>query len=291
MNESTKEIIEFIASFLIDITGNEIFEKWKVKRKISKILKKDNENIKIYFHADANTDLYKYIVEFIMLHAFKEVDFYSSMELTTEQEEKLWVAFSNFIKLQTGNGYVNSNYKDKIIRCINLHNESLNNIIMDEQNLFHIKIMQNENKHINNSLKQIINTLNTETNLQDRDNELNFSVEQLEMIIKSYRFDINQLRKIQIMTIFGAILILLLMAVFIPLSLKSIDGFNPVIIMFSFLLMVVFLLLMFWKDTSIKLQKLEKELEKTRCLLWEIHYRLYKNQIETKYMKNKNSNS
>lgn len=43
MEVRTKEVIEFIASFLVDATGNEIFEKWKAKRKIFKILEEDKK--------------------------------------------------------------------------------------------------------------------------------------------------------------------------------------------------------------------------------------------------------
>lgn len=288
MAERTMEVIEFIASFLVDMTGNEIFEKWKAKRKISKILKKDKDNIKRIFYEVDNSDLYNLIEEFIMFSAFKEVSFYSSMNLTMEQEENLWRKFSDFIKEETGDKYVNGNYKDKIIRCINLHNKAINSIIMDDQGIFHTKMMQNQHTIVKDSLNYIIDTLNTETKLQDEDDELNFSVEQLEMIIKSCRFDASQLRKIQIISICGAMLILLFMSVFIPLSLKDIENIYSTAIMTLFFAIVVLLLIMFWKNISLKLQKLEDQIEKMRSLLWETHFMLYKNQIENKYTKNSN---
>lgn len=290
MNARTKELIEFIASFLVDATGNEIFEKWKSKRKISNILKEDNKNIKRIFYTVDNSDLYNLIEEFIMFSAFKEVSFYSSMNLTQEQEEKLWDNFVIFLKRETGNNYVNGDYRNKIIRCVNLHNEAINSFIMDDQGTLHMKMIQSQHRIINNSLNQIINTLNTETKLQDEDGELNFSVEQLEMIMKSYRFDINQLRKIQILTICGTMAVLLLMAIFIPLSLNSVDNLNSTIIMLSFLLMAVLLLLIFWRYITIQLRELEMQMEKIRQALWNMHFCLYKNQIETNYMRKKVSN-
>lgn len=101
-----------------------------------------------------------------MFSAFKEVTFYSSMKLTMDQEDNLWIKFSDFLKSETGN-YVNANYKDKIIRCINLHNKAINNIIMDDQSLLHMKMMQSQHRAVKDSLNYIIDTLNTETKLQD----------------------------------------------------------------------------------------------------------------------------
>lgn len=160
MNEKMKEVIGFIAGFLVDMTGNELFEKWKSKRKISKILEQDSRNIKKVFYEEYNSNIYNLIEEFIMFIAFKSTSFYSSMNLTVEQEEHLWREFTDFIKNETGNAYVDIGYKDKVIRCINLHNEAINNIIMDTQGLLHMKVMQNQHSIINNSLNHIISTLN-----------------------------------------------------------------------------------------------------------------------------------
>lgn len=282
MGDRTKEVIEFIAAFLVDMTGNEIFEKWKAKRRISKILKEDNKNIKRIFYEVDNSDLYNLIEEFILFFAFKEVSFYSSMDLTIEQEENLWKQFSDFIRKGTGNSYVNANYKDKIVRCINLHNKAINRIIMDDQGIFHMKMMQSQHSIVKDSLNHIIDTLNTETKLQDEDDELNFSLEQLEMIIKSYRFDANQLRRIQIISICGAMLILIFMSVFVPLSLKDIKNVYSTAIMIIFLAIVVLLLIMLWENISSKLRKIEDQIEKMRSMLWETHFMLYKKQIAIK---------
>ena len=232
-----------------------------------------------------DSDLYNLVEEFIMYSAFKEVSFYSPMNLTIEQEEKLWKNFSYFIERETGNNYINSDYKEKIIRCINLHNKAINSMIMDNQGMLHMKVMQNQHKIINDSLNQIIDTLNTETKLQDEDNELNFSVEQLEMIMKSYRFDINQLRKIQILIMCGIMINFLLMAIFILLYIKNFNGYITLILIFFFLWMAVALFSMFWRHVSTKVQNLESQIEKVRHLLWKVNFKLYKNQIETKYMK------
>lgn len=282
MNEKTKEIIELIAAFLVDTTGNEIFEKWKVKRKISKILKEDCKNIERILGAIRHTDLYNLVEEFIMYSAFKEVSFYSPMDLTVEQEEKLWKEFSNFIKNENNDNYVNVEYKEKIIRCINLHNKAINSTVIDIQGNLQMKMIQSQQ----NSLNDIINILNIELKLQDEDEELDFSIKQLNMIMKSYRFDIKQLRKMQIISICGAIVILLFMSIFIPLSLKYIRNIYSIITICLFFYIVGVFLLMFWKYILRSTQRLENEMEEMRALLWNIHIELYRHQIEEKYTTN-----
>lgn len=282
MEVRTKEVIEFIASFLVDATGNEIFEKWKVKRKIFKILEEDKKNIRRIFYTVDNSDLYNLVEEFILHYAFKEVSFYSAVNLTAEQEEKLWIKFGDFIKKEMGSNWVDNTCKEKIIKCVNLHNKAINSIIMDPPDIFHMKMLQTQNKAINESLNHIIDTLNTETKLQDEDDELNFFVEQLEMIMKSYRFDINHFRRIQIVSICGAMVILLFMSIFIPLSLEHIINIYPIIIMSLFFIIVVVLLLIFWIYISLKSQKIENHMEAMRVLLWEIHFKIYKKQIDKK---------
>lgn len=283
MNEKTKEIIELIAAFLVDTTGNEIFEKWKTKRKISKVLKEDRKNIERIFFTIKDSDLYNLVEEFIMYSAFKEVSFYSPMDLTIEQEEKLWIEFSNFIKKESKEKYVGYEYRNKIVRCINLHNKAINNIIIDDQGNLQMKLMQSQHQSVKNSLNYIINTLNTETKLQDKDDKLNFGVEQLEAIMKSYRFDINFLRKLQIICICGAIIILLLMSIAIPLSLKHGMNFTSMIIMCVFLFIVVLLFLIFWKYITGDLHNVEKQMESMRQQLWEIHYKIYEKKIDNEY--------
>lgn len=283
MKEKTKEIIEFIASFLVDTTGNEIFETWKAKRRISKVLKEDSKNIERIFCAIKDSDLYNLVEEFIMYSAFKEASFYSPMDLTIEQEERLWKEFSNFIKEESKENYVNYEYRSKIIRCINLHNKAINSIIMDDQGNFQMKMMQSQHQSVKNSLNCIINTLNTETKLQDKDDKLNFGVEQLEMIMKSYRFDMNLLRKIQIISICGALIILLFMSIFIPFSLKYIINELTMRVMYNFLSIVVVLLLAFWGYITCDLYKFEKQMERMRKSLWEIHYEIYEKKIYQEY--------
>ena len=92
------EIRDFIISFLIDRTGNELFDNWKEKRKIDKILIEDRKKIEEVFKSAKGTELYNLVEEFIMISVFKEAIYYSPFDLTIEQENEVWEKFQKFIK-------------------------------------------------------------------------------------------------------------------------------------------------------------------------------------------------
>ena len=118
------------------------------------------EHLLNIFHTEKNTDLYNLVEEFILLTAFKEPTFYSAMDLSEEQEDEVWSKFVEFIQKETNDNYVSDIYKKKIVRCINLHNEELNKLIMDEQARFQTRMHQIRYNSIDRKLKEISNTLN-----------------------------------------------------------------------------------------------------------------------------------
>lgn len=282
-----EEVISYIVSFLVDKTGNNIFDSFRERLRIKNLLKKDGQNIERIFYAEKNTDLYNLVEEFIFYTAFKEPFFYSPMNLTESQEEIVWLQFTEYMREQTNNKYIDGDYREKIIRCINLHNEAVNRMIMDESTRFQAKTHQIHYNSINMNLKEIIDTLNTQTSLQIDDEELNFSIEELESIIKSYRFDINNLRRIQSFIICGSIMVLFIMTIFIPISIRYVENILATIVMVYLLCMVMIILLFLWRDVSRKVIALEGKLEMMRDSLWDIHFELYKNQIKVKYTKGK----
>lgn len=150
---------------------------------------------------------------------------------------------------------------------------------MDEQTRFQTRMHQTRYNSIDKKLKEITNTLNNRTALQEENVELDFSIEELESIIKSFRVDIKYIRKMHSMIICGTMMILLIMSIFVPLSIKYAEYMPATIIMVFFLCMVVVLLLILWRDISVKEKALEKRIELMRDSLWNIHFELYQNQI------------
>ena len=156
---------------------------------------------------------------------------------------------------------------------------------MDEKSKVQLKVMPNEYEIINKSLNKIIDTLNTETSLQEENNKLGLIVTQIESIMKSYRFDINQLRKIQIFCICGSLLVLLAMAVSVPLSLKNTGSIYAICIMLMFFVVFVIMIFVYWKNIAEKLKRLENSLEKIRNELIDFHSKIYYEMINNKYIR------
>lgn len=287
IEKSIAEAINCIAAFLVDRSGNEIFDKWKEKRKIKKILKNDKKNIERIFLTHEGADLYNLVEEFIIFSVFINPVFYSPMSLSEEQEEKLWKVFQEFLEKEEGNKRfeINKNNKEKIIRCVNLHNEAINGIIMDEKSKIHIKAMQSEHESIRKSLNQIIDTLNTDTPLQEKNDNLGFMVSQMESIMKSYRFDISQLRRLQLVCFGLPMLIMLIMAITIPLSLRYVKETNSLYIILIFVAAFIVLSLIFGGNISFKLKHLEERMSVARRNLFDFHTDIYYNLINEEYKK------
>lgn len=278
-----KEVVKFIISFLVDRTGNDAFDKFAEKRKIIEVLKQDKKNIKQIFYEVEDSEMYILIEEFIMYHVLKTKEFYAVMNLSKEQEENLWEMFEKHIKKENGGEYLNPEYRERIIRCVNLHNEAINEIVMDEKSKIHIKWQQNQNEAINNSIKELVDTLNTETKLQEKDIELDFITVQLESIIKSYRYDINQLRRHQMVCIYGALVVLSLLTVFMPIALERVKNvYGMYIVAILFLIVFVFVIV-FGMNNFRKLRMIERDMSRARDLLWKTHYDLYECLINYRY--------
>lgn len=275
-----KEVAESIVSFLVDRTGNEIFDNIAEKRKITKILKDDKKKIKNTFcYADSST--YS-LIETFLFSMFREPDFYSSLRLSMEQEAKLWDEFRYYLNKETGDNYISHDYREKLIKCMNLHNDSINNIIMDSKSRIQARAMQRQHDTIENSLNNIINTLNTRTILQENQDELDFLIEQLESIIKSYRYDINKIRRIQLFCFCVALVFLLICT--ITIYWKSA---NMTLLLLSYpllgIIMINLLFITILKYTTARLNRLEDKLDFCSEFLWRIHSNIYRKYLNRKF--------
>lgn len=282
------EVAGFILTFLIERNGNNFLDKRAEKKKIVKILHDDGKNIRRIFNTTEGTDLYNLIEEYMMYNIFKKADFYSSEKLDEEQENKLWEDFSNYMRNEGFSNYIDKDCKEKIIYCVNRHNEAIDNIILDASGRFGLKIVEKQHKSLERQLKQIeksIDTLSLETPLQDHDEELDFSIEQLESIMKSYRFDIKQFR-LFLITILGSLFLFFFLTVIIMLVLLKSIYVHFVLwgIIFVVWIMLSIAVYFFIYQKS-RLTILERKLDEKRDLMWDINYKLYVNQITTKYQR------
>lgn len=275
-----KEVVNTIIGFLLSITGNEISKSWLEKAKIKKIIKKDRKNIKCLFYANTETELFKLTEQFIILQAFKNTTFYSPSDLTESEENELWESFKNFLNKEQGNyqSEVNPDFKQKIIQCINLHNKEINKIILELQQELPLKKLHKDHEAITDKLNDIIDTLNINAQLCNEDSGLEFVICQIESILKSYRVDIDQLRKQQLLFISLVILSLLIIVFAFPIYFKHLsNNMNGVSVVVIFYLIFLIISFFFVRSISQKLHLLETEMYNMRKELSCFHSRTYSN--------------
>lgn len=280
--KAVKGVAKFIVSFLVERTGNDAFNRYAERKKIIRVLKQDQKNIKEIFCDLEGTEIALLIEQFIMYHVFKKKEFYADDNLSPEQEEQLWVMFVDYIKKQNRYDYVNSSYRERIIRCVNLHNDDVKEIILDEDTKIHMKWQQEQNEMMRKSIHDIVDTLSIETQLQEEDGNLEFITVQLESIMKSYRFDINQLRRHQMVCIYGALVFLGLSTIFMPTTLESAqNNFGMFIVAILFAIVVVSVI-GFGINNFKKLSRIELDMAEARESLWRIHFYFYRCMLKSK---------
>lgn len=275
-----EKALDLVVGFIIDYTGNTVFELWTEKRKIKKILKQDKKNIEKFFKVKEYSDLYNLIEQFIMFEAFKEPEFYSPFRLISKQEDELWHRFEMFIYNELGKEVTADNYKTNLIRCINNHNEAISKVMIDSGSVFQMKVNEKRYNSIHNLLNQIVDTLDVDTRLQEGNDELSFLVEQIESIMKSYRMDINWFRRMQIINVLFTMTTLFLMVISVPVSLEYIGNRNAFPLMFIYLIVILLIFLVIGIYLSKRLDKLEKTMEDVRQNLLKLHMDSYTKQMK-----------
>ncbi len=270
--------IEFIVNFLIGKTGDYIYNKWKYRRKIKRVLKNDIKNInRIFFDDKKNVEMFDLINDFLIGTIFMDESFYYLKELTAEQENKAWEMFQEHVKTLLGNDHVNINYRNKIIKCIILHNDAVTNIMMNYESKLQMSVMQRNHKSIEQELNNIFEALNTNTRAQKNDDELDFFVLQLESIMKSYMYDIKQLRKQEIFTFWGLAIIFLTTII---ANTFFRDYYKNITIIYVVSILSIIIVGFWMYNTIKKLHRLEASFEFNREHLFRIHLEYYKNTLK-----------
>lgn len=280
-----KPAVDFIVNLLIDIKKDDIYDSLENRRKIKQILDKDIKNIDRAFFDIKNDEILDLIKEFLIGSIFIDKSFYYPIELTTEQEDKAWEMFHKRIITSTGEKYIKNDYKNKIIKCINLHNEAITNILLSYDSTLQMMVMQRNHKSIEQELNNIFGALNTKTRVQDNDDELDFEVLQLESIMKSYMCDIKKLRNQQIFIFLCLTVIIFTTSIvathFINYKDNIISEISIYIIIMLFITVAVFEL----HRILNKLNHLEDIFEKNRYSLFDIHLKCYNKTLEEKFEK------
>lgn len=274
-----------VLNFISEQIGLNIIDKIKAKKKIKNILKRDSKIIRMFFKYNTEDEL-RLIENYVYTQAFQNKKFYSINELSEEEENKLWDDFQEYFLNETGNNYTDNGYKDKLIYCVNIHNEMINTAFLSNENRIQMQKSQHYHNDVMKQINNIQDTLITNTKLQSQDTSLDYFNNQIEAILKSVRLDLIQRRKLQSIYLVGVLLVIAIMNFSIYKGINMVVcrdiEFSVTISLFSILLfsiVIIIFLNKLWRDVTQTIHKLEQRIEQYTDKLWEIHFDLYEKLI------------
>lgn len=282
--ESIRFVCQFMASFLLDQSGSNLLDKIKKKRARDQFVKREHKFFTYQFADTQNKKDVKLLLDFLDGKVVWGNLYYSKDgDISVEQKEQLWIDFKKYWYNQTGDTYASPKYIDKLIFCANFHNQLVNELILNERDHFIMKGVQNDQKHLEKSMRDIISTLNTNTTLSNQNSNLDFFINQLENIIFSLRRALKNKQKIFILSLFiilGNDILLILSASHwlqsTPSTQYSAESLLSLIIS-SISIIPAFL------STCILIRNmwtLEKQIQKHTEELWILHFRIYSQFLE-----------
>ena len=206
-----------------------------------------------------------------------------------EKEDELWDNFKKYVSREIADKYIDISYKERIIRCVNLHNEAINTILLDQQNNLQLKLVQKQHDNIEYMLKNIIDTLDKNCEYLDEEKGVEYAISQLESIMKSCRYDLWQLRKKEISYWIECLLGFSLLILAVALSEGRIS-FLLFIIIFIILGTIIFALLFSARNIQKTIEVEEKTLQEYKNRLWTLHYDLLYDALQNKLIEKRQNN-
>lgn len=159
-----KEVTSYMASFLLDKGGSNLFKNIKRKRERQKFKKQETDFFKYHFREVNDENEREIIFDFLERKVTLENLWYSHEdEISVEQQDLMWLAFQNYKKRESGDSYAPLTYKKKLITCINFHNKLVNKLIINESAHFVIKTFQSKQKEMEESVKRTVREAVKET--------------------------------------------------------------------------------------------------------------------------------
>ena len=276
--------LDGVLNIIAEQLGLSFWDKHKAKKKIKEILKNDSLTIRQFFQYHTENQI-KLIENYIYSKAFINMEFYSIESLNEDEENELWYDYSEYMRKETNNGYVDKNDRDNLIYCLNKHNKRISDTFLGTDSKIQMQKDQHNHYSIMKEIRNIQDTLVSNTKLQSDNISLDYLNIQIESILKSVRLDLIQRRKLQSIYLVGVLLIAIMnfsiykginMVVYqdiefsVTISLFSILLFSIVIIKFLYKL---------WRDVTQTIYNLEQRIEQYTDKLWEIHFNLYEKSI------------
>lgn len=278
-----KEVSVTIAEYCFGKFGDYSYYKIYGKYKIRKILNKDIEYIDgICESEEIGKKGQEYIKHFLIDRAFQNIVYLTLLpQFPSDKEEMLWFEYSEYIKKEFGENYLNEKlYRGILIDCIMNHNKLIVMYLMkDSERILFAKMEQNHA----DLLGFAGNTLNANSELQEKDVSLDYVHKQIESILHSLRMDLRHYKLQEIIFTIGVILYSIITILVMPQLIRNIaysEGNVFIIICYIILILFficIFLILAFlFYRSSVNVIQNESKISGYMGNLWDIHYEKYK---------------
>lgn len=274
----TKEIVKkvglAIGQYIFGRARDDYFDNFAAKRKLIKILKKDEENIDQQFKKKIAKEEITKIKEFYFEDVFQDTMFlYPVSDIPKERVDILENRFLNYIKEIDWKDAPEISVSD-LTACVIKHNELVDKYLLSESERIVLKTIQRNQSDL---LGYIGKTLDSNSELQIEDKNLDYSSKQIEGILHAIRMDMKHYKFLLMVYSLGILIVTAIAIVILP---KIIDASNnlqikELIVICIFFAFALFLLLYLFslalKNIKIREEKILEYLD----LLWRLHFARY----------------
>lgn len=289
--EVIKEISGAVAEYAFGRASDKILDNFSAKWKIKKILKDDRKFIEGQFK-DIEYDLYSVVEEFLFTEIFQDSMFlYPVTKIPDDRATLLWERWECF-RNKTIDTYkwsaFDDEFKEKLVACINNHNELVNKNLLSESEGIILKTIHRNQSDL---LGYIGKTLDANTELQFQDSQLDYTHKQIEGILHALRMDMRHYKFLLFLYSIGILIIELVSIVMLPnivAALKDSVVDQPVLVFNAIILIIVFLfvlLLYLFSSTLINVRNCEKRISAHMETLWELHFKSYRILFEDSFIR------
>lgn len=276
----TKEVVNkiglAIGQYIFGRLRDDYFDNLTEKRKLIKILNKDKENIKQRFQNILKNEKIEIINEFFFEDIFQDTMFlYPVSDLPSDRVDILKSRFLNYIKEIGWKDAPEISVSD-LVACVNKHNELIDKYLLSDSERIMLKTIQRNQSDL---LGYIGKTLDSNSELQIEDKNLDYSSKQIEGILHAMRMDMKHYKLLMMFYSLGILILITIAIVILPKiigasnDLQSIArGLIVICVFFVFaLFLLLFLFTLALKNVRIREEKILKYME----LLWQLHFSRY----------------
>lgn len=276
----TKEVVKkvglTVGQYIFGRVRDDYFDNFTAKQKLKKILKKDEENINQQFQKKLEKEETTKIEEFFFKDIFQDIMFlYPVSDLPIDRVDILESRFLNYTKKIDWKDAPEISVND-LVSCVNKHNELIDKYLLSDSEHIMLKTIQRNQSDL---LGYIGKTLDSNSELQIEDKNLDYSSKQIEGILHAMRMDMKHYKFLMMVYSLGILILITIAIVILPRiigasnNLHSISRGLIVICMFFVfaLFLLLFLFILALKNVNIR----EGKILKYMGLLWQLHFSRY----------------